>query len=95
MSFMTVTKSWTSSFGGKYLELTPHRKIVHTDAFETDDPTMKGEIRVTIELTPVDGGTRIDIEQAGIPAPVAAGSPYGWSQSLEKLAQLVEPDLPF
>jgi uncharacterized protein YndB with AHSA1/START domain len=95
MSFYTVNKSWSSSFGGTYVELVPSKKIVHTDKFETDDPSMQGEMRVTIQLTPVAEGTLIEIVQEGIPAPVAAGSPYGWSQSLDKLAQLVEPELPF
>ena len=95
MSFYTVGKSWSNTFGGTYVELVPNKKIVHTDAFETDDPMMQGEMRFTILLTPVEGGTLVEIEQTGIPAPVAGGSPYGWSQSLDKLAQLVEPELPF
>lgn len=96
MSFYTVTKSWSHTFGGKYLELVPNQKIVHTDAFETDDPTQQGEMRVTINLTPVPEGTLVEIEQSGIPAgPSASGAPYGWSQSLDKLANLVEPELPF
>jgi uncharacterized protein YndB with AHSA1/START domain len=96
MSFYTATRSWSNTFGGEYLELVPNKRIVHTDKFETDDPSMQGEMRVTITLTPVAGGTLLEIEQAGIPAgPAASGAPYGWSQSLDKLAQLVEPELPF
>jgi uncharacterized protein YndB with AHSA1/START domain len=95
MSFHTVTKSWSHTFGGRWDELVPGKRIVHTDRFETDDPAMQGEMRVTIELTPVPEGTLVEIEQAGIPLAVAGGSPYGWAQSLDKLAQLVEPDLPF
>ena len=96
MSFYTVTKSWSNTFGGSYIELVPGKRIVHTDKFESDDPTMQGEMRVTITLTPTEGGTLVEIEQAGIPAgPAASGAPYGWSQSLDKLAQLVEPELPF
>lgn len=95
MSFYTVNKSWSNSFGGTYVELVPNKKIVHTDKFETDDPTMQGEMRVTITLTPVADGTLVEITQEGIPAPAATGAPYGWSQSLDKLAQLVEPELPF
>jgi uncharacterized protein YndB with AHSA1/START domain len=95
MSFYTVNKSWSNTFGGTYVELVPNKKIVHSDRFESDDPMMQGEMRVTITLTPVEGGTQLDIVQEGIPAPVASGSPYGWSQSLDKLAQLVEPELPF
>lgn len=96
MSFYTVTKSWSNTFGGTYVELVPNKRIVHTDKFETDDPTMQGEMRVTILLTPVEGGTLLEITQEGIPAgPAASGAPYGWAQSLDKLAQLVEPELPF
>lgn len=96
MSFYTVTKSWSNTFGGTYVELVPSSKIVHTDKFETDDPTMQGEMRVTIHLTPVPEGTRLEILQEGIPAgPSASGAPYGWAQSLDKLANLVEPELPF
>lgn len=96
MSFYTASKSWSNTFGGEYVELVPNKRIVHTDRFETDDPSMQGEMRVTITLTAVPEGTLIEIEQAGIPAgPAASGAPYGWAQSLDKLAQLVEPELPF
>lgn len=96
MSFYTATKSWENTFGGTYLELVPNKRIVHTDKFETDDPSMQGEMRVTITLTPQDGGTLLEVLQEGIPAgPAASGAPYGWAQSLDKLAQLVEPELPF
>lgn len=96
MTFFTATKSWSQSFGGSYLELVPYTRIVHTDRFETDDPSMQGEMRVTITLTARDGGTLVEVVQEGIPAgPSASGAPYGWSQSFEKLALLVEPELPF
>lgn len=95
MSFYTATKSWGNTFGGTYVELVPNRKIVHTDKFETDDPEMQGEMRVTITLTPVEGGTLVEVVQEGIPASAASGAPYGWAQSFDKLANLVEPELPF
>ena len=96
MSFYTATKSWQNTFGGTYVELVPNKKLVHTDRFETDDPTLQGEMRVTITLTPQEGGTLVEVLQEGIPAtPGTSGAPYGWAQSFEKLAQLVEPELPF
>ncbi|HUR69185.1 MAG TPA: SRPBCC domain-containing protein [Candidatus Thermoplasmatota archaeon] len=95
MSFYTVTKSWENTFGGIYLELVPNKKIVHTDKFESDDPAMQGEMKVTIVLTAQGDGTLVEIVQEGIPAMAASGAPYGWSQSLDKLANLVEPELPF
>jgi len=36
MSFTNFTTGDSHSFGGKYLELVPHERIVHTDRF--DDP---------------------------------------------------------
>jgi uncharacterized protein YndB with AHSA1/START domain len=96
MSFSTIDRKWTHFFGGTYGELVPNKRIVHTDRFETDDPSMQGEMTVTIELTKVPGGTRIDIVQAGIPkGPAADGAPVGWSQSLDNLAALCEQELPF
>ncbi|HUR63279.1 MAG TPA: SRPBCC family protein [Candidatus Thermoplasmatota archaeon] len=95
MSFSTINRNWTHAFGGTYKELVPNKRIVHTDRFE--DPAMgEGEMTVTIELTKVEGGTRVDIVQAGIPnGPAADGAPVGWSQSLDNLAALCEQELPF
>lgn len=96
MTFYTATKTWEQTFGGEYLELVPNERIVHTDKFESDDPAMQAEMRVTITLVPVEGGTLVEVLQEGIPAsPDMSGAPYGWAQSFEKLAQLVEPELPF
>jgi len=94
MSFATINRSWTQSFGGVYNELVPGKRIVHTDKF--DDPNNKGELLVTIDLVPVQGGTEVRIEQRGIPkGPMADGAPYGWSQSLDNLATMCEIELPF
>ena len=95
MSFSTIDRKWTHAFGGVYLELVPNKRIVHTDKFE--DPAMgQGTMTVTIDLKPVKDGTEVTIVQAGIPAgPAADGAPYGWSQSLDNLAQLCEAELPF
>ena len=96
MSFNTIDRKWGHSFGGKYLELVPGRRIVHTDKFESDDPIMGGaDMKVTIDFKPVPGGTELTIVQEGIPAgPAADGAPYGWSQSLDNLARLCEAELP-
>lgn len=95
MSFYTVNKSWSNTFGGTYIELVPGKRIVHTDKFETDDPSLQGEMKVTIVLNPIPEGTLVEIVQENIPGVAGSGAPYGWSQSLDKLATLVEPELPF
>lgn len=92
MSFSTLDRKMTHFFGGKFVELVPHKRIVHTDKFE--DPAMgESVMTVTIELVPVKGGTELRIEQRGIPkGPAADGAPYGWSQSLDNLAALCQVD---
>lgn len=93
MSFTNFTTSKGHSFGGNYLELVPHERLRYTDKF--DDPNLPGEISVTVLLKKVSCGTEVNIEQAGVPAVIPAEMCYlGWQESLNQLAQLVEPDIP-
>ncbi len=48
MSFTNFGNGQSHSFGGTYIELTPHERIRHTDQFE--DPNMPGEMQVTIDF---------------------------------------------
>src|SRR6266496_809290 len=54
MSFTNFTTRRSHSFGGTYLELLPHERIVHTDKF--DDPNLPGEMTTTITLKKVSCG---------------------------------------
>ncbi len=93
MSFTNFSRSTTHSFGGEYLELVPGARIVHTDRF--DNPGLPGTMQTTIELTPVFCGTNLAVVQEGIPAMIPVEACYlGWQESLQLLAQLVEPDIP-
>ena len=93
MSFANFTTGKSHAFGGDYLELVPHERIVYTDKF--DDPNLPGEMRVTVTMKAVSVGTEINIEQAGIPSLIPVEACYlGWQQSLAQLAKLVEPDIP-
>src|SRR5574341_947168 len=79
--------------GGKYLELVPHERIRHTDAF--DDPNLPGEMQTTISLKKVSCGTEVSIVQEGVPEVIPPEACYlGWQESLTLLAQLVEADIP-
>src|SRR5262245_10497306 len=92
MSFTNFTTGESHSFGGKYLELTPHERIRHTDEF--DDPSLPGEMRVTIALKKVAVGTEVNIEQEGVPEVIPLEACYlGWQESLALLAQLVEAEI--
>ncbi len=92
MSFTNFTTKQGHSFGGKYLELVPGKKIRYTDKFE--DPNLPGEMITTVELKQVSCGTDFSVVQEGIPAAIPAELCYlGWQESLIQLAQLVEPDI--
>ena len=93
MSFTNFGTGNGHSFGGTYLELVPHERIRYTDKF--DDPNLKGEIQVTVQLKKVLCGTEVHIEQSGIPAVIPAEMCYlGWQESLAQLTTLVEPEIP-
>jgi uncharacterized protein YndB with AHSA1/START domain len=93
MSFTNFTTGATHSFGGEYLELTPHERIRYTDKF--DDPNLPGEIQTTVNLKEVSCGTELSIVQEGLPAAIPPEACYlGWQESLILLAKLVEADIP-
>jgi uncharacterized protein YndB with AHSA1/START domain len=92
MSFRNFTTGHGHSFGGEYLELVPNERVRYTDKF--DDPNLAGEIQVTIVLKKVSVGTEVDIVQSGLPDIIPVEACYlGWQQSLQNLAQLVEPEI--
>jgi len=92
MSFTNFTTGNSHSFGGTYIELLPSKKISYTAIF--DDPNLPGEMRTTVELTPVSCGVEIKIKQEGIPDVIPTEACYlGWQESLEFLAKLVEPEI--
>lgn len=93
MSFENFSTGNSHSFGGTYLEVKPPSLLKYTDTF--DDPNLPGEMITTVNLRQTIAGTEINILQEGIPAVIPAEMCYlGWQESLEKLAKLVEPEIP-
>jgi uncharacterized protein YndB with AHSA1/START domain len=93
MSFTNFTTGKSHSFGGQYVELSPHERIRYTDRF--DDPNLPGAMQVTITLKAVSCGTELNITQEGIPDMIPAEACYlGWQESLALLAKLVEAEIP-
>jgi len=93
MSFTNFGTKQSHTFGGKYLELVPGERIVHTDQFE--DPNMPGTMKTTIALKKVLVGTEVNISQEGIPEAIPVEACYlGWQESLDLLTQLVEANIP-
>ena len=93
MSFTNFSTGNSHSFGGKFLEMTPDTFLKYTDVF--DDPNMPGEMITSVWLKKVSVGTELTVTQEGIPAMIPVEMCYlGWQESLEKLKNLVEPNIP-
>ena len=93
MSFHNFSTGNGHSFGGKYIEIKANEFLKYTDKF--DDPNLPGEMITSVWLQKVLVGTEIKILQEGIPSVIPVEMCYlGWQESLEKLAKLVEPEIP-
>ena len=93
LSFINFSTGNSHSFGGNFLEIKPNEFLKHTDKF--DDPNLPGEMITSIWLKKVSCGTELKIIQEGIPSVIPTEMCYlGWQESLEKLAKLVEPEIP-
>jgi uncharacterized protein YndB with AHSA1/START domain len=93
MSFTNFSTGNGHSFGGAYRELVPNERIHYTHSF--DDPNLPGEMRTSVSLRQVSCGTELTIVQEGLPEVIPVEMCYlGWQESLEQLANLVEPEIP-
>lgn len=93
MSFTNFNSGHSHSFGGEYLELSPHERIRYTDKF--DDPNLPGVMTVTVTFKQVSCGTELNIVQEGVPEIIPAEACYlGWQESLVLLGKLVEAEIP-
>ena len=93
MSFQNFSTAKSHSFGGSYIEIKKNEFLKYTDRF--DDPNLPGEMITSVWLKELSVGTELKILQEGIPSVIPAEMCYlGWQESLEKLAQLVEPQIP-
>lgn len=92
VSFTNFTTGNTHSFGGTYLEVRPNELLRYNDQF--DDPNLPGSMTVTVTLKAVSSGTDLHIVQDGVPDMIPLDMCYlGWQESLQYLANLVEPDI--
>jgi uncharacterized protein YndB with AHSA1/START domain len=80
----------TDTYRGLFEQLVPNEYVVERLEFETTDPLMQGEMRITTRLAPERTGTRLTAEHANLPPGVApADNERGWHESLMKLAALL------
>jgi uncharacterized protein YndB with AHSA1/START domain len=67
--------------------------VIEAIEFETADPSMRGEMTITVTLTDAAGGTDLVGVHEGLPPGVSvADNERGWRQALGRLASLVEND---
>jgi uncharacterized protein YndB with AHSA1/START domain len=84
------TTAHTDTYHGRFVELVPNKRVVEIDEFETEDPALCGEMKITIELVDKAGGTEVVGVHEGLPPGVSAvDNELGWRMALEKLASFV------
>jgi uncharacterized protein YndB with AHSA1/START domain len=85
------TTAHTDTFNGRFVKLVPNERVVEVVEFETADPTLRGEMTITITLANANGGTEGFAAHDGLPRGLpTADNEAGWRSSLAKLAALVE-----
>ncbi len=85
------TSERTDTYRGRFVELVPGERVVEMDEFETADPSLQGEMRMTIVLSDAAEGTLLEATHEGVPEAVAAeDNAAGWREALARLAALVE-----
>ena len=81
----------TDTYFGRFVELVADARVVEVVEFETDDPAMRGEMRISFDLVDAGGGTDVHAVHEGLPAAVKPeDNETGWRSSIGKLAALVE-----
>jgi uncharacterized protein YndB with AHSA1/START domain len=84
------TTAHTDTYHGRFVELVPNERVVEIDEFETANPALRGEMKITIELADKDGGSEVIGVHEELPAGVSiADNELGWRMALGKLASLV------
>ncbi len=84
------TSEDTDTFQGRFVELVPYSKIVEVVEFESQDPAFAGEMRLSVSLADVDGGTEVTILCQDIPIGIRPeDNELGCRESLQKLAALM------
>ena len=81
----------TDTYHGHFLRLVPAALVIESIESGTDDLAMQGEMRVTYELSPVDGGTELHALHEGLPPGLSPeDNETGWRLALDQLAALAE-----
>jgi uncharacterized protein YndB with AHSA1/START domain len=75
----------------RFFEIVPDVRVVQAIDFVSEDPAFAGTMRMTWEVTAVDGGTRVDITADDVPDGISAEDhATGLASSLANLAHHLE-----
>lgn len=76
---------------GRFLELTPGRRIVQVAEFDSPDDAFSGEMTITWTLDAAPGGTKVTIECENVPAGIGREDhETGLRSTLDNLAAFFE-----
>jgi uncharacterized protein YndB with AHSA1/START domain len=85
------TTAQTDTYHGHFAKLVPNEQVVEVDEFETEDPTLRGQMMITFTLTDTGGGTDVFAIHDNVPPGVSlADNETDWRMALDKLAAFVE-----
>lgn len=85
------TAAHKDTFHGRFVRLVPDEEVVQVVEFETDDPSMRGEMTITYRLSDSGVGTEIVGLHEDLPPGLSPeDNELGWRISIGKLAALVE-----
>jgi len=71
----------------RFTEIVPGARIVQSVDFVSDDPAFSGTMVMTWEISPTDGGTRVEFRADDVPAGISAEDhAAGLASSLSNLA---------
>jgi uncharacterized protein YndB with AHSA1/START domain len=85
------TSKNTDTYQGHFEKLVPNELVVELIEFETTDPGLRGQMRMTTTLADAKDGTDVIVVHEGIPTGVSTtDNETGTKMSLDKLAATVE-----
>ena len=71
---------------GEYLVVEPYRRVVFTWGFTGSDHLPAGASTVEFLLTPINGGTRVELRHFNLPETEVAGHKHGWTIAANDIA---------
>lgn len=75
----------------RFIELVPNRRVQQAVDFVSDDPAFSGTMTMTWELSPEDGGTRVEVTAVDVPGGITPEDhAAGLASSLANLELFLE-----